>query len=379
MLRIGLLDTTIQGAPGSMARYREQLADALRHYCGDRVTTETLWLGCDQKTLNRTKPRFRMWRHHLHVWRAARNIDVSQFDILHLLDGSFGYVTDLVSRMPVVVTVHDVIPRLQMDGVFPHAPPVGRAARWMIHRSLAAIKAARHLCVDSQSTADDLTKYQCHPLGGMTVVPLAIDPTLFSRPPDASPVNGLPAEECEYLFHVGNNGFYKNRSGAIEVLRRIAAHVDLHLVMAGPPANEPIRELVDKYRLQDRVHFVIDPSQDTLAELYRRAAAFLFPSVYEGFGWPPLEAMSVGCPVVSSDAGSLREVVGDAGLLAATGDYDAMARGCERLVIDTDFRSQMITMGHARVQQFGTRRLAESMADVYAMSTRPMKVERDEC
>lgn len=365
MLRIGLLDTTIQGAPGSMARYRDQLVDALGRHCGDRLTVQTALLGCNQQSLSRTAARFRMWRHHLHVGRAARSLDVSQFDILHLLDGSFGYVAGLVRTDSVVVTVHDVIPRLQMDGVFPQAPAVGRGARWMINRSLAAIKASRHVCAVSESTADDLRKLHCEPEGGMTVVPNAIDAKLFCRAPD-----GLPdpaGEQRGYLLHLGNNGFYKNRSGAIEVLRRIADNVDVDLVMAGPPPDAPIRQLVDKYHFRDRVRFEIDPSQKKLGELYRGASVFLFPSVYEGFGWPPLEAMSVGCPVVSSNAGSLPEVVGDAGVLAESEDYDAMARGCERLFNDHPFRQQMIAAGHSRVQQFGTKRLAETMMNVYSM------------
>ena len=96
-----------------------------------------------------------------------------------------------------------------------------------------------------------------------------------------------------------------------------------------------------------------------------RQRCSLFPSLYEGFGWPPLEAMSVGCPVVCTDAGSLGEIVGNAGIVAECGDYDQLARGCERLLEEPDFRSEMVAAGHDRVQKFSIGKLAEAMGSAY--------------
>ncbi|MCS7469440.1 glycosyltransferase family 4 protein [Stieleria sp. ICT_E10.1] len=362
MIRVALLDTTVPGEPGSMGRYRDQLAGALATYFSDEVEASVKFLGCGRETLDRTPNRLRMWRRHHHIWRAARNLDVSKYDVVHLLDGSFGYAAGAVQSGRVVVTVHDVIPRLQMDGVFAGAPPVGRGARWLINRSLRGVGASSVVCSDSQSTAEDLQRYACRPAGGIRVVPLAIETELFEGPRESLDAVG---QQSPFLFHLGNNGFYKNRAGTIEILKRIDKNIPVRLVLAGPTPDGALREVCSNSGIANRIEFLIDPDQQTLSEYYRAAAAFLFPSLYEGFGWPPLEAMAAGCPVVSSDAGSLPEVIGDAGVIASCGDYDAMARGCERLLMDEVFRDRMIQAGTERVKQFSRKRLAENMMGVY--------------
>nr|WP_161501363.1 glycosyltransferase family 1 protein [Rhodopirellula sp. SM50] len=362
MFRVALLDTTVPGEPGSMGRYRDQLAGALDKYFPDEVSVSVKFLGCERETLNRTPNRLRMWRRHYHIWRSARNLDVSKYDLVHLLDGSFGYAAGTVQSDRVVVTVHDVIPRLQMDRVFAGAPPVGRGARWLIKRSLQGVGASSMVCSVSQSTADDLSRFDCLPDGGIRVVPNAIETELFEGSGELSSEVG---QSTPYLFHLGNNGFYKNRAGAIEIFKRIHTSVPVRLVLAGPEPDDSLRQVCNASGVAERIEFVIDPDQKTLTKYYRAAAAFLFPSLYEGFGWPPLEAMAAGCPVVSSDAGSLREVVGDAGVIASCGDYDTMARGCERLLIDEVFRDRMIQAGTERVKQFSRKRLAENMMGVY--------------
>ncbi|WP_182864976.1 glycosyltransferase family 4 protein [Rhodopirellula sp. JC639] len=368
MMRIALLDTTIPGQPGSMGRYREQLAAALTTSYPQDVVVSTEFLGCDRETLERIPSRLRMWRRHHHIWCAARNLDVSDYDLVHLLDGSFGYVAAAVSTDRVVVTVHDVIPRLQMDGVFAGAPPVGRGARWLINRSLQSVRSSRVICADSQSTANDLLRHAGAAKRDIQIVPLAVDTELFEGPPLNFADVGQPNP---YLFHLGNNGFYKNRRGAIEILKRIGLAVPVGLVLAGPPPDDSLREFCRESGMADRVVFVTDPDQQTLARYYRGAAAFVFPSLYEGFGWPPLEAMAAGCPVVSSNAGSLPEAIGHAGIMADPDDYDAMAKACERLLVDQAFRSEMIQSGRERVNQFSRERLAERMMSAYRDVLRP--------
>ncbi|QEF99472.1 D-inositol 3-phosphate glycosyltransferase [Stieleria maiorica] len=362
MIRVALLDTTVPGEPGSMGRFREQLVAALKTSFPDDVDVSTEFLGCDRATLARAPKRLQMWRRHHHIWRSARQLDVSDYDVLHLLDGSFGYVADSLPTDRVVVTVHDVIPRLQMDGVFAGAPPVGRGAKWLINRALQGVGGARVVCADSQSTVDDLQHYGCSVDGGIQIVPLAVETELFDGPPSQFTEVG---QTRPYLFHLGNNGFYKNRRGAIEILKRIRDDIAVGLVLAGPPPDQPLREFCRESGLSDRIAFVCDPDESTLANYYRAAAALVFPSLYEGFGWPPLEAMAAGCPVVSSSAGSLPEVVGQAGVLADSGDYDAMARGCERLLVDPVFRADLIHAGHQQVKRFSRQRLAERMISVY--------------
>ena len=138
VIRVGLLDTTVVGAPGSMPRFREQLERAFSQHATESVEVETLFLGTSRDIFRRTPSRLRMYRHHFHCWRSARRLDVSRFDVLHLLDGSFGYVADAVGNRRVLVTVHDVIPKLQMVGRF-SGGSADRSRREMAHRSIAGV------------------------------------------------------------------------------------------------------------------------------------------------------------------------------------------------------------------------------------------------
>ena len=266
-------------------------------------------------------------------------------------------------RIEFVVTVHDVIPRLQMDGQFPGAPPVGFGARWLIQKSLRGIGRAQVACADSQSTADDLKRFRLDPVKGIRVVPLAIDSDLFSgakvKPQDVG-VGG------PYIFHLGNNGFYKNREGVVELFNRIDPALQMRLVLAGPAPDSRLEQMCRRSRYSDRIQIVSNPSQQDLRRLYRAASLFVFPSHYEGFGWPPLEAMAAGCPVVSSDCGSLSEVVGAAGIIAGGGDYDVMAQACEKLLSDSKRRGKRWSLPEKEhLQRFTRKGLADAMLSVY--------------
>lgn len=366
MIRVGLLDTTVPNSLGSMSRYREQLSRALLDYSCSDVDVSTVCLSCDESTLDRTPSRLQMWRRHYHVWRQARTLDVSNFDVLHLLDGSFGYVADAISAK-MVVTVHDLIPRMQMEGDFQGAPPIGHGARWIINRCLRGVRQATVACTVSQSTADDLHRFSRGRCRSIEVVPMAIEPELFAEPnvTDHAPDADTLDLDGPFLLHLGNNGFYKNRIGAIEIFKKLDPSLNAYLVLAGPSPDDSLRRACDESGLRNRIVFVANPDQQLLVKLYQTASIFLFPSLYEGFGWPPLEAMSAGCPVVCSDAGSIPEVVGSAGVVAKSKDYAAMTRGCERILHDESFRKQTIAAGHQRVKIFSRKHLAERMVSVY--------------
>ncbi len=362
MRRVALLDTTAAGSITSMGRYRDQLQSALRTYGRDEVDVTVEYLGCPAETLERTPRRLRMWRRHFEIWRSAKQLRRHHYDIVHVLDGSFGYVAGAVRAPHVVVTVHDLIPRLQANNVFPDAPPVKSGAKWLINRCLRSIAEADIACAVSENTANDLAMFGCKPRRGVEVVPNAIEPELFAGPRLSPSDAGI---EGPYIFHLGNNGFYKNRRGVIEVFHLLSQRHDVRLVLAGPRPDDALTDLSRSYNLDGRIDYVVNPNQETLSKLYRAASVFLFPSRYEGFGWPPLEAMSAGCPVVVSSAGSLPEVVGDAGVVAHCDDFEELARACGQLLTDETFRDHLVSLGRDRLERFSCRQLASRMIDVY--------------
>jgi glycosyltransferase involved in cell wall biosynthesis len=164
---------------------------------------------------------------------------------------------------------------------------------------------------------------------------------------------------------VGNNGFYKNRAGAIRLFNRIRTEVDCRLIMAGPPPDESLLTMIRERSLAEHVEFAIDPTDTEICQLYRLACLLLFPSYYEGFGWPPLEAMAWGCPVVSSRNGSLAEMVGDAALTTDVEDEATMAAHALQLLQNQTITTRLVSAGMAQVQRFSLAEFRRNLLEVY--------------
>jgi glycosyltransferase involved in cell wall biosynthesis len=114
-----------------------------------------------------------------------------------------------------------------------------------------------------------------------------------------------------------------------------------------------------------RLGYLADAERQSLLE---GAVALAYPSLYEGFGYPPLEAMAAGVPVVATSAGSVPEVVGDAAELVAPGDHEAMAAALARVIDDTSVRARLVQAGHVRASSFSWESAATSMIDLYGVA-----------
>lgn len=170
-----------------------------------------------------------------------------------------------------------------------------------------------------------------------------------------------------YLLYVGNRRGYKNFNALLKVFagsKRLYNDFDLVLFGGGSLTATELdlfrRHLVDS----ERVHYV-EGNDDILAALYRGAAAFVYPSLYEGFGIPPLEAMSFGCPVVCSNTSSMPEVVGDAAALFDPTDSDDLLDALELVLYDADARAGLISRGYERITRFSWLKCAEQTYNIY--------------
>jgi glycosyltransferase involved in cell wall biosynthesis len=135
--------------------------------------------------------------------------------------------------------------------------------------------------------------------------------------------------------------------------------------MLGPSPTASLLHLIDQLQLQGRVEFAGPVNDQELIVHYQTATLLLFPSLYEGFGWPPLEAMACGCPVVCSMEGSLGEVVGNAALTARANDEQGLADLCLRVMRDPDMASRLRALGRDHVRQFTVERMGRQLLAAY--------------
>lgn len=354
-LVVGLVSTSAVGSPGSMRAYADTLTHALSTHVPE-VEFRMVELGSSSKQSN--------WSRRLHTLAlplAARRHRRLAPDCWHVLDGSHAHLASAFSGSPTVITAHDIIPWLQDQSRFPGVPRLSASARWWWKRNEGTMRKADLVVCDSRHTQSDL--HSAFRVGEekTMVVPLPIRPSMVER----AAASSMTAREHGTVMHIGNAAFYKNRIGALRIFARLEQVVGRRLLMLGPPPSAELMAESASLGLDERVEWIVDPDDDSVAMAYRRASAMLFPSLYEGYGWPVLEAMAFGLPVVCSNAASLPEVAGEAARMAAPHDEEGMAFALRDLLQSPEAWQQAADMGRAQALRFCERDFARSMLVAY--------------
>jgi glycosyltransferase involved in cell wall biosynthesis len=276
------------------------------------------------------------------------------------------YVLPPATRCRTVVTIHDCIHLM-----FPQYLP-GRLAHVYARTSMwsAVHKSDRILTVSEASKRDILRFFDIAP-DKVSVIYNAIDER-FLAPPDEERMDQIRQRyqlDHPFLLYVGNIKKHKNLERLIDAFGRARASglEDLKLVIIGDEISKypPLRQSVHRHRLDKHVRFLGFQPYHTLAAFYRLARAFVFPSLYEGFGLPPLEAMACGTPVVTSNVSSLPEVAGGAAILVDPYEPASIAEGIIRAVTEESTRADLITRGLARARDFSWSQSARSIHRIY--------------
>jgi glycosyltransferase involved in cell wall biosynthesis len=363
-LRIAVLHNYRDEQQPSMRLYAERLGEALRRR---------------KVQVTRVRPPGvvpKAWRDRSGAWkkvdgylgrfavypRVVRTLDV---DVTHVVDHGQGYLVANLDARRTVVTCHDVILLALAAGRIGAArvPPI---ALQLFRLSVEIMKRAAVVVADSTQTKRDLVRFVGIDPERVTVVFPGLN-QLFA--PDEA--RGLALRRRyglgsgAVLLQVGGI-FYKNLPGILRVLGRLRkGGLDVRLARVGPALGGSDRALAEQLGLADSVLELGMMADADLPALYNAVDLLLFPSLYEGFGWPPLEAMASGTPVVCSRAGSLDEVVGDAALTADPEDVEALAWHAASVLTDGGLKTALIERGLAHAAGFNWDRTAERMVGVY--------------
>ncbi|MCL4499487.1 MAG: glycosyltransferase family 4 protein [Chloroflexi bacterium] len=273
------------------------------------------------------------------------------------------FITPYAIKKPLVVTIHDLIP-LTVPDVMP-----GFAERRLYYTvNKRAAKIANAILVPSQSTKDDVAKFlECAPLK-VHIVSHAMDPEFSSltERQDSAILLKLGIGE-PYVLSMGNEKPSKNIVTLVQAFSLVRAMIPLKLVLVGAPTERfaQVQDAIADLDLQEYVLYTGHVSDEELVALYSNALVFVFPSIYEGFGLPPLEAMTYGTPVACSSTTSLPEVVGNAAELFDPFSADDISVSILKLATDSSLRKDMIDRGHERARQFNWQNTSSGIVEVY--------------
>jgi glycosyltransferase involved in cell wall biosynthesis len=290
----------------------------------------------------------------------------AEADVVHICDhGSAMFAAGLKDK-PVIVTCHDM---LAVRGALGEIQEMrssifGRLLQLWIRQGLQ--RATRVACV-SQFTLDDVRRILngdgnlCKVQNGLNYPFHRLDSDEADRR-----LTSLSKVQGPFVLHVGSNHPRKNRDGVLRVFAKAAQQANLQLVIAGEALNEELLKIARELQVEDRIVQVARPRVEIIEALYNRAVALLFPSRYEGFGWPPIEAQACGCPVVATNIPPLIESLGQSAELFSPDDEDGMAKAVVRLATDTQFRETVRQRGLENVQsRFQTSRMMDDYLSLY--------------
>lgn len=339
------------GRKTGIGHYTANLLDALRHIAPEHDFTPLDWEHDPVMRLDR-----RLYWQQIELPRRARR---AKAEILHVT----GFDAPKFKPCPVVLTVHDLI-----GALFPQQfPPAARFywAKWLPR----SIRWADAVIADSQCTRADIIRLTGLPAEKITVIPLAVHPA-FLQPRNAYAIRKIRREFSLPRRFALYTGTLEPRKGLDTLLRAFASladNVTHNLVIAGKRGwyTEELLSLVVRYGLERRVKLLGYVPDAELPHLYAAAEVFVFPSRYEGFGLPPLEAMACGTPVVCSNAASLPEVVGEAALLVPPDDPEALAGRLFQVMTSRKLRADLRERGHIQATRFTWEAAARQTLAVY--------------
>lgn len=341
-----------------------------RAFCVQRELEQRDGLALQPVSFNPESLSFRPWpgllgSKSINWVRWGRSLDIKA-DVFHITNQTLSFLTKKMS--PSLVTVHDIIEVLE---------PQAKSAALFNTYLYSGIPRASHVVAVSAYTKQTLIDYYGLPAARITVIPNGVGKEFYFIKDFTNSVGFQElrrelklGDAHPIVLYVGSDHPRKNVPAALEVFERLLQSrpdaVFLKVGEAGIPAGR-VRtlETIDQLNIKAKVRFIGNISNEKLNLLYNLADVFLYPSTFEGFGLPPLQAMAAGLPVVTSNTTSLPEVVGDAAATQDPHDVEGLFKSVQKMVGDREAAAEYRRRGINRAKTFTWSKAAEQVAEVY--------------
>jgi glycosyltransferase involved in cell wall biosynthesis len=290
-------------------------------------------------------------------------------DIVHICDHSNAMYAKWVHEIPVLVTCHDL---LAVRGALgePVDTPASATGKFLQRWIVRGLESATAIVCDSKATLRDAKRLvrsaSGRPAFETVTLGLNYPYRVLSEDQARSRLARIPVltAETPFVLHVGSNLRRKNREGVLRIFARVREQWNGLLVFAGDRLSDPLCSLGHELGLGDRIVEVPNADDPVLEALYNRATALLFPSTFEGFGWPIAEAHSCGCPVLCVDREPMTEVAGDAALIHALEDEAGFAEDLLRLTNPAE-RARWSAKALVNAERFSSTRMVSEYTEIY--------------
>ena len=278
------------------------------------------------------------------------------FSLYHISSQMMGNSAKYIS--PAVVTCHDLI-----SIVLKSNQP--KLAQYLRAKQIPGIRKAVVLIFISEFTKNNFLSLFDYKEENTTVIPHGVNEIFQPGDKISSRSSlGLPLDR-PIILHVGSEEPRKNIKTLLYIIQKLKKQFPTILLVRIGAQSARSQRLIKKLCLEENVCYFQNQSESALAKFYNATDVFVFPSLFEGFGLPVLEALKSGCPVVASNAASLPEITGDAIKLLDPEDVDGFAQAVETILSNPTFQSQLVATGLERSKQFSWKKTAEKTLDVY--------------
>lgn len=312
--------------------------------------------------LHQPKTKLKLLQDVWRVYGCSKDINTLNPAVYHGLSNELPFSAKKIKAKK-VVTIHDVIFKKYTD-------QYSFIDRKIYDKKTAfACQAADVIIACSHETKNDLIQYYRVPSEKIEVVYQSCHPAFFEKPTDEKTVEIYTKYQIEkpYILHIGSFNERKNQLGLLFAYSKIYHKINENLLLVGSDGNmkDRIKYEISKLKLEKRVKIIEGVSNEQLPVLYRGASLFVFPSFYEGFGIPLIEAMASKTPIACSREGCIEEICRDAAFYFSPNDSVEMADKILRILSDKSAQNLLIKNGSARMENFSPEKFATAMHAIY--------------